>query len=82
MEGDIHHKDEFPNNDINVLMDRQDAIHQGINIGFYAIMGHIVKVACIDQSLHPLRLAHFPITKPTIIHGFKNQAIQIKAIRY
>jgi hypothetical protein len=48
LEGDIHHKDEFPNNDINVLMDKQDAIHQGINNGSYATMGHIVKVTCID----------------------------------
>jgi hypothetical protein len=31
--------DEFPNNDFNVLMDRQDAIHQGINNGSYATMG-------------------------------------------
>jgi len=71
LEGDIHHKDEFPNNDINVFMDRQYAIHQGIDNGFYATMGHIVKVTCIDQSLYPLGFTHSTITKPTIIHGFK-----------
>jgi hypothetical protein len=43
-------------------------------------MGEIVRVTCINQSLHPLGLAHIVIIKPIVTYGSNSRTTKCKAI--